>query len=49
VLFKSTKFSQTLGLVSFCFEAYTGTGAVANEGEVKGSAGTNDGIISGEV
>ncbi|TLP75648.1 ice-binding family protein [Maribacter sp. ACAM166] len=48
VSFSSISFSQTfeLGTLS-SFETYTGSGAITNEGEVTGDAGTNAGIISG--
>ena len=48
LLFVSKSFSQTLDLGSLStFEAYTGAGAVTNNGIIAGDAGTNDGIISG--
>jgi hypothetical protein len=40
--------AQTLQLGTLSsFEAYTGSGAVTNNGTASGDAGTNDGIISG--
>ena len=48
MLFTNTIFSQTLDLGSLStFEAYTGSGAVTNAGDMVGDAGTNDGVISG--
>jgi choice-of-anchor A domain-containing protein len=44
----NTNFSQTLDLGTLStFEAYTGAGAVTNNGDIIGDAGTNDGIVSG--
>ena len=48
LLLSSVGYGQTLelGLLS-SFEAYTGAGAVTNEGQMSGDAGTHNGIISG--
>jgi choice-of-anchor A domain-containing protein len=44
----NVSFSQTLDLGTLStFEAYTGAGAVTNNGEMIGDAGSNNGIISG--
>ncbi|MFT4981011.1 MAG: hypothetical protein ACI9UR_000858, partial [Bacteroidia bacterium] len=48
LLFSNGSFSQTLELGTLDpFEIYTGSGAVTNDGDVTGDAGTNFGIISG--
>jgi hypothetical protein len=48
LLLSQVSFSQTLELGTLtAFEAYAGTGAVTNSGEITGDAGTSDGIISG--
>jgi gliding motility-associated-like protein len=48
MFFSNVNSSQTLELLSLdSFEAYTGTGAITNNGHITGDAGTNDGIISG--
>ena len=48
LLLSGVGYGQTLelGLLS-SFEAYTGAGAVTNEGQMSGDAGTHNGIISG--
>ena len=48
IFFSNVNFSQTLDLLSLdSFGAYTGAGAITNNGEMTGDAGTNNGIISG--
>jgi len=48
LLLSNGSFSQTLELGTLDpFELYTGSGALTNEGDVTGDAGTNFGIISG--
>jgi hypothetical protein len=48
ISFSNQGTAQTLQLGTLSsFEAYTGSGAVTNNGTASGDAGTNDGIISG--
>tara|TARA_R110002049_G_scaffold72792_1_gene188166 strand:+ start:433 stop:5757 length:5325 start_codon:yes stop_codon:yes gene_type:complete len=47
-LFSNINFGQTLDLGTLStFEAYTGSGAITNNGDMIGDAGSNNGIISG--
>jgi hypothetical protein len=48
MLCSNLSFSQTLDLLTLeTFGAYAATGAITNEGQVTGDAGSNNGIISG--
>ena len=48
LLFSNINYGQTLDLGSLSpFEAFTGAGAITNNGDMVGDAGSNDGIISG--
>ncbi|MFT6843336.1 MAG: hypothetical protein ACJASR_002112, partial [Psychroserpens sp.] len=48
MFFSNVNFSQSLELLSLdSFEAYTGAGAITNNGDMTGDAGSNNGIISG--